>query len=1320
MDSESDIELMEEYDLEATSEGTGSSEADSEMERGGRRAFQLNKDAHRSGSEELEGDEDDEREAGDEQYAALRATVVDIVSAIGGLEETDTPDGIRLVYIVGDDVLRCLRDLRQLWRQDEDDPSRLIPRVYAELNVLQGGLLPLLLKAVELGGRGMKIALACVDLITTLTWPVDAMAELRAAKEQDEDDHRIAELSKIIILERALQRYKGDILITRLGESHGSKRDVLSTIMMHVLLPALSKPRPNRTDRDTGTISMCMHLFRNLLAIRDPQATALSSADVIAAARTQSDLIVSMHSAHILDAILTMASGAETRDLEPWSSVAGECIYHIYSGSRPAALVGDLSGIAPESTEAGAAASVLSRRPPLTSLDNKSMRPSALASSLDGEARQKKSQLLATANTRHSRFGTAINFTGSDGQRRVSRQQNAFRKTADELMTETLLKYKRKVRRRKNANEQGAPRHKSEWTKHAKAVLLVWTEKFFRMGFEPLTRAVLKDIRRESAKVGNIEEARVRAMEMSVFFLDYFLMQYSAEALRSRERKDREKGMRAADKGKGRAVDTDEDAQQEEVHNHEAQTDDGKGHAGTWDFGQISFWLEHWSFKMATLRAESSLEKREWLEYVTAVQLWTCLLRTVDAMSRSSSEHQRDLAEGLQTQLYYESSTLALSQTIMRSYKSARSFACLEATVAFAYTMPRMLERYSSDKDNLYVRAKSRVAKAKARAAQGEADDQEVADLEKSAKDHAEVVYKERRFEFDKYQSHMCASEVAAAAVDYLSRWRDFEAPQEQLSAVIGVIHRIAIRAAKVQLFYPFFHRQTLRTLSEGPMLPALEGKAPSAVKDARKMIQYIMHKFDKLSAEEKQHYEMDKTPPKPVKERKMKREIAITPSQGHIEDIRIAVSLLLELNKIRTVNWIREGLEFASSERAQIIRDAEAEDYSTEQPTLETLTKFADFRMQYPNEDVANDATYLPEAKMLCRLVGLSSDDGEIGGWRWWVPASLLPSDLDQDANYIDEGIRFRFDTGGLPLRSFVKLVPKPRAPRQARGNRSGFSDEEGSHDDARRASSVIATSDEEGGDASTSRKHAIQKSREAASARRRTRGGSGQPRKKNRLPAWTRGDFIEDSDEEMEAVARLIAQRDASNAQSGSLGNHASDAEEHGTEQGGTIRRVRSTNSDIDDASDSDEAGSPRRHLHRRDSSNSSGRSKSGSTPATSSPAAEISGLVRKSGSSSQHGDRSSGSNARNGNGLFLGPEESDVEMQGQETDEESVSALQMGSTASRKTASKRGALLDSEDEQADSSLEKATGRLSVSPIKTQAHAKRRRAIIESEDDE
>lgn len=100
----SDIELMEEYDLEATSEGTGSSEAGSDTER--RRPFKLDDGRRPRGAEDEAEEDEGEEEAGDEQYAALRATVVDIVSAIGGLEETETPDGFRLVYVVGDDVLR--------------------------------------------------------------------------------------------------------------------------------------------------------------------------------------------------------------------------------------------------------------------------------------------------------------------------------------------------------------------------------------------------------------------------------------------------------------------------------------------------------------------------------------------------------------------------------------------------------------------------------------------------------------------------------------------------------------------------------------------------------------------------------------------------------------------------------------------------------------------------------------------------------------------------------------------------------------------------------------------------------------------------------------------------------------------------------------------------------------------------------------------------------------------------------------------------------------------------------------------------------------
>lgn len=69
-------------------------------------------------SEDIAHTDDDEggvAEVGEEEYRELRATVVEIVSALGGLEESVTEQGtLESVYVLGDDVLRewfaCVRD----------------------------------------------------------------------------------------------------------------------------------------------------------------------------------------------------------------------------------------------------------------------------------------------------------------------------------------------------------------------------------------------------------------------------------------------------------------------------------------------------------------------------------------------------------------------------------------------------------------------------------------------------------------------------------------------------------------------------------------------------------------------------------------------------------------------------------------------------------------------------------------------------------------------------------------------------------------------------------------------------------------------------------------------------------------------------------------------------------------------------------------------------------------------------------------------------------------------------------------------------------
>jgi replication fork protection complex subunit Tof1/Swi1 len=124
--------------------------------------------SHAGSDADSEDQEDDDEEAEamtEEQYNQLKFTVVNIVTAMGGLEEIMGLNGeIEMEYVLGDDCLRCLRDLRKLWRQDEEDHHRVIPRIYAEINVLQTGLLPLLLKTADMGEKGRKIALACSEL----------------------------------------------------------------------------------------------------------------------------------------------------------------------------------------------------------------------------------------------------------------------------------------------------------------------------------------------------------------------------------------------------------------------------------------------------------------------------------------------------------------------------------------------------------------------------------------------------------------------------------------------------------------------------------------------------------------------------------------------------------------------------------------------------------------------------------------------------------------------------------------------------------------------------------------------------------------------------------------------------------------------------------------------------------------------------------------------------------------------------------------------------------------------------------------------------
>ncbi|WFD33443.1 Topoisomerase 1-associated factor 1 [Malassezia cuniculi] len=553
-----------------------------------------------------------------ERVEMLRAPILSICAALGGYEDVKNDDGrVEQLYRLGDDCLGCLRDLRRLWRQDEEDELRTIGRVFAELGVLHNDLVPILLHSAGTDEKGARIALACADLLTALTWPIDWAAEVKGAVARDQMDDSLACADAL----RGFQvQYKASIIRGRAREPRLAEETVLGLVMKHMLLPALAKPRPERTERDTGVISMALHLVRNLVAIEDPPVHGPASVDALAQATLQSALVAQLDATHLLDVVLMIASNADSREYELWTPVVADIVYHLFVGLDVADFAGRSDA-------------------------------TPLAAALYAEE-VKKGRMPRQYGARHSRFGTSIQFRANDGSLRTARTPRALVAPVSRLEHAIAAKSKRKIRRRRLAEERGAPRLQRQLDTASAEVLGAWAARFVGDGaFGVLIRAYLRDIHAERERVGDVDAARFRALELSEFFVSYFVAQRPK-----------------------------------------------------FPFSVVADWLEPWAFRLARSRAEAAREARDWLEFTAAVRLWTALLRLVAALTHGSAD-ERSAADSLQETLYYDGDLLATAVQVMHAY-SAQSVACLAAVIDFSYTLPKLLERHAAAHDHMFVRVK--------------------------------------------------------------------------------------------------------------------------------------------------------------------------------------------------------------------------------------------------------------------------------------------------------------------------------------------------------------------------------------------------------------------------------------------------------------------------------------------------------------------------------------------------------------------------------------------------------------------------------------
>ncbi|KAF8989653.1 hypothetical protein BDZ89DRAFT_1087402 [Hymenopellis radicata] len=194
-----------------------------------------------------------------EEYAIFRPLVKRVVDALGG----GTP------YQPGDSAYACLKDLKRL--------------SYPLLLVL---------------GPEDKRAVATVDLITAMTWPVDVAAELKELDENEEDADARPEYTHLLAAHDA---YK-----TALCEPK-----VLDAIFA-ILLPPLAKPAKERSPRDGQVINVILHLYRNLAFIKSES----------------SSYIMRLRATHATDLLLTIAANTSHDPLfSSFNTVVLETLY---------------------------------------------------------------------------------------------------------------------------------------------------------------------------------------------------------------------------------------------------------------------------------------------------------------------------------------------------------------------------------------------------------------------------------------------------------------------------------------------------------------------------------------------------------------------------------------------------------------------------------------------------------------------------------------------------------------------------------------------------------------------------------------------------------------------------------------------------------------------------------------------------------------------------------------------------------------------------------------------------------------------------------
>lgn len=651
---------------------------------------------------------------------------------------------------------------------------------------------------------------------------------------------------------------------------HHENAPILRAII-RIIIPIISTPKDDRSPREWGILNVALYFFRNIAIINQPQNLP-SQGDENEVSRSAT--IESFHQQDVLQLILTIASSIGD-DFAHQDVVILELLFHLLKGINPSDLFKERK-------------------------EFDSDRAKALRQLMDKEKAMMASYQKHTPS-RHHRFGAMIWVKRPDQKLSTLSGQKVIldeNKTLDALdKSKSWNKPKPRSKKADVVDENSDFAANVRLEESTRITLRSFVEDFLDSSFNPLFNNLRRAIASEADRA---KDYNVRQY--------YYLTGWFLQAERARQE--------LLKKAKSK------------------QTPATNNSSDDSPFAYIAAVMTQENFVLLNRKMQQSLDDKEWSDLHACIRAFTEVLHTIAAMSESSSEDDQEIAENIQSRIFYEETTHDLVIAILRNYKD-QGFAYLDSCTELAHVFMRMLERYSKQNVDLQIRSKRRARRKRKAAAQARGEEDAGDNSERDDEVQAQRTTSERKFDFNRYAVKFMTEPCIDTFVKFTQFYADLDS--EQLKRAHRFFYRCAFKMERAILLFRVDILHLFHRMIKGP-----EGlrKESTFFKDWEELVKQVFRRcIKKLDERRELMVEMlfTKMPSTIfylengydyVQERKKPRapaELVVKPGMTKEEEIGVAISVLVNQGKLDDIAWIKKVLSEAADERKAWLDQQEA-----------------------------------------------------------------------------------------------------------------------------------------------------------------------------------------------------------------------------------------------------------------------------------------------------------------------------------------------------------------------------------------------------------